>query len=77
MDINQGNPPALSFERVLEMLGNSEKSYPSSSMIALDAAGQGPKWFFIGKRKFLLWQDLESWLQDQASKSCKYKRHER
>ena len=77
MDINQGNPPALSFERVLEMLGNSETPYPMSTMVAIDAAGEGPKWFYIGRRKFLLWQDFEAWLQEQATKSRKYKRHER
>jgi hypothetical protein len=74
MDIKQGNPPALSFERVCEMLGDNEKPFPTSSMTAIDAAGLGPSWFYIGRRKFLLWEDLESWLQDQANKSRKYKR---
>jgi hypothetical protein len=77
MDIKQNNLPALSFARVCEILGDNEKPFPTSSMVAIDAAGEGPKWFYIGKRKFLLWQDLETWLQDQANKSRKYKRHER
>lgn len=71
---NQHNFPALSFQRVLEILGDSEKPFPVSSMVAIDAAGLGPKWFYIGKRKFLLWKDLEIWLNDQAAKSVKYKR---
>lgn len=75
MDIKQSNPPALSFERVCEVLGDSEKPFPASSMVAIDAAGEGPKWFYIGRRKFLLWKDLEIWLQEQAAKSIKYKRH--
>jgi hypothetical protein len=77
MNSNQNNYPALSFERVLEMMGNSEAPYPLSTMVAIDAAGEGPKWFYIGRRKFLLWQDFEDWLKEQAAKSRKYKRHER
>jgi hypothetical protein len=77
MDINQGNPPILSFHRFLEILGDSEKPFPYSSMTAIEAAGEGPTFFYIGKRKFIRWVDFEVWVNDQASRSIKYKRHER
>lgn len=73
MNSNQ-NPPVLSFQRVLELLGDSEKPFPYSSMTAIEQAGEGPKFFYLGKRKFLLWTDFEIWVQEQAEKSRKYKR---
>ncbi len=74
MNSNQNNPPVLSFQRVLELLGDSEKAFPCSSMTAIEQAGEGPKFFYLGKRKFLLWTDFEIWVHEQAAKSRKYKR---
>lgn len=68
---------AISFSRALQMLGDGEKPYPKSSMNALDAAGEGPKWFNIGRRKFVLITDLNAWLESQAEKSRKYGRGRR
>jgi predicted DNA-binding transcriptional regulator AlpA len=52
--------PVLSFADVCLLVG-----LPMSTMSKLDKEGKGPKWFFLGRRKFVRRASFDSWIQQR------------
>ena len=58
--------PALSFSDACLLVG-----LPSSTMSMLDKQGIGPKWFFLGRRKFVGRATFLAWLAEREAKGAK------
>jgi hypothetical protein len=52
----------LSRDDVLTELGTPKRKFPASTMAMLDRKGQGPRWFKLGRRDFVLFEDFTAWL---------------
>ena len=55
--------PALSFSDACLLVG-----LPSSTMSKLDKEGKGPKWFFLGRQKFVRRESFLAWLLERDAK---------
>ena len=56
--------PLLSVREVCQLIG-----LPASTMAKLDHEGKGPRWLYLGRRKFVRRASFDSWLQQRESES--------